>query len=274
MFHGDTIRVALGICANTVVFSWIRAVLIDAVPGADEAERLARDLGLPFLRATVTADELLDLLDLVLVEAVDWRDFNVHAALVNACLAQAIAGAAAPGPDIHPLVLTGDLMNEFLADYHAETFHGRVYYRLPRLEIAALRSALVRGLDTSHREVGPFEAFGLSVVQPYAVIADLLDALPSSFLAEADRKERLSRLVFGTGIPDYVYARAKTRAQVGDGDMGASVLATCADHGLDHQALRQRFADLHCERDLRTLDRFIRGGRYRSGIPLLEEPAP
>ena len=36
-----TLTVALGICANTIVFSWIRAVLIDAVPGAGEPDRLA-----------------------------------------------------------------------------------------------------------------------------------------------------------------------------------------------------------------------------------------
>jgi hypothetical protein len=34
------LTVALGIGANTVVFSWIRAVLLDAVPGAREPERL------------------------------------------------------------------------------------------------------------------------------------------------------------------------------------------------------------------------------------------
>src|SRR5439155_16356243 len=32
---------ALGIGANTIVFSWIRAVLLDAVPGARQPERLA-----------------------------------------------------------------------------------------------------------------------------------------------------------------------------------------------------------------------------------------
>ena len=235
------------------------------------AERLARDLGLPLLAVTVTADELLDALDTVLVEAVDWRDFNVHAALVNACLARATADASADDGGCQALVLTGDLANEFLVDYRAETYRGKVYYRLPRIDPTTLRATLVRGLETSHREVGPFEAWGLPVVQPYAVVADLLIALPADFLAAPDRKDRLSRLVFGGRIPAYVHARGKTRAQVGDSDPGCGVLAVCADRGLDDQGLRQRYAELHGVRELGALDRFIRGGRYHSAIPLPEE---
>lgn len=235
------------------------------------AERLARDLGLPLLCVTVTEDDILDALDAVLVEAIDWRDFNVHAALVNACLARGIADARADGPRALPLVLTGDLPNEFLIDYHAEPYGGRLYYRLPRLKAEALRAMLVRGIETSHREVGPFEAWGLPVVQPYAVAADLFLALPPEFLEAADRKDRLSRLVFGTRIPGYVYARRKTRAQVGDAEAGSGVLAVCAERGRDDQWLRRRYAELHGVRDSRALDRFIRAGRYHAGIPLSEE---
>ena len=231
------------------------------------AMRLAQHLGMPFLEATVAEEELFEPLDLVLEEGIDWRDFNVHAALVNAALAHAIAQAAPHGEETQPIVLTGDLANEFLVDYHPEHYRGATYYALPRLSPPALRTALVRGLDTSHREIGVFAAWGLAAVQPYAVATDIYLALPASLLAEEDRKRRLYREVFGDGLPEYVFSRPKTRAQVGDPDIGGGVLAACIDRGFDSTWLRDRFARLHGVTDPRILSRFVRAGCYRSGIP-------
>jgi asparagine synthetase B (glutamine-hydrolysing) len=106
------------------------------------ARRLARDLDLPLLEVTVTEDQLFQRLDTVLVQGVDWRDFNVHAGLVNAALAAGIDDAVAARDRAAPvLVLTGDLANEFLVDYHAEQYKGVIYYQLPRLPAVALRPA-------------------------------------------------------------------------------------------------------------------------------------
>jgi asparagine synthetase B (glutamine-hydrolysing) len=238
------------------------------------ADRLARDLGMPLLEANVNEAELFAHLDTVLVAGADWRDFNVHAALVNAALAVAIEGAAGTGDATEPaFVLTGDLANEFLVDYHPEQYKGATFYGLPRLPAAALRTSLVRGLDTSHREVGVFGAWGLSVVQPYAVAADNYLALDPELLRHEDRKQRLCREIFGDLVPEYVYSRPKTRAQVGDQDMGGGVLAACVDRGFDDNWLRLRFAGLHGVAELGSLDRFIRAGRYRTGIPALTSEA-
>lgn len=236
------------------------------------AVRLARDLGLPLLEATVTADELLEPLDTVLREGIDWRDFNVHAALVNAAMAAAIAGAGTRASE-RPLVFTGDLANEFLIDYEPERYRGETYYPLPRLAPVALRSFLVRGLDSCHREVGIFEAWSMRLVQPYAVAVDTYMKLPEAFLRLPDRKERLCRAIFGEAIPDYVLGRPKARAQVGGADQAGGVLATCVDRGLDAAALRRRFAELHGGADDSALDRFIRAGRYRARAPHFEGPA-
>jgi asparagine synthetase B (glutamine-hydrolysing) len=239
-------------------------------PASDDrrvAARLAADLGLPLLEADATESELLDHLDLVLCEGVDWRDFNVHAGLVNAVLAAAIDRARATdrtGPD--PLVFTGDLANEFLVDYHSEEHGGRTFYALPRLAPAALRTALVQGLDTCHREIGVFGAWGLAVVQPYAVAVDHYLELPAAFLGREDRKQRLCESIFDGLLPRYVLDRPKVRAQVGSAS-GGGVLGLCVDRGLDGPALASRFASLHEVADPAALGRFLRAGRYRSAVP-------
>lgn len=228
--------------------------------------RVAADLKIPLLDATVTGEDLLGHLDMVLVEGIDWRDFNVHAALVNAALAETIAESAAA--DDSSIVLTGDLANEFLVDYEPESYRGSTYYRLPRLRPAMLRASLVRGLDTCNREIGVFAAYGLRVVQPYAVAVDAYMSLPESFLVRVDRKSELSRTIFGMLVPEHVYTRKKVRAQVGS-TSGGGVLGLCLDHGIDPGWLRRRFCRLHGIDDVAELDRFVRAGRYRSGLPSL-----
>jgi asparagine synthetase B (glutamine-hydrolysing) len=230
------------------------------------AARLARDFGMPLLEATVRPDVLLDHLDTVLVEGIDWRDFNVHAGLVNAVLAAAVAEAAS---DSASVVFTGDLANEFLVDYEPERYRGATYYRLPRLNPVALRRSLVRGLDSCHREVGVFGAWHLPLIQPYAIAVDAYLSLPEEFLQLPDRKERLCRAVFGDGLPAYVYSRPKTRAQVGGAEAGGGVLAVCIDHGVDAEHLRRRFAELHGVGDPGLLDRLLRAGGYRASYPSL-----
>ncbi len=232
------------------------------------ADRLARDLGLPLLEANATEEQLFELLDTVLMEGIDWRDFNVHTGLVNAVLARAIDGAVT---DRQAVVFTGDLANEFLADYEPEQYRGATYYRLPRLSPAALRDSLVRGLDTCHREIGVFAAWNLPVVQPYAVAVDEYLMLGDDFLRSEDRKRRLCRAIFGDLVPDYVFSRAKVRAQVGNPDTGGGVLAACVDRGIDGNWLRRRFATLHDVADPAALNSFIRAGRYSAAVPSLQD---
>jgi asparagine synthetase B (glutamine-hydrolysing) len=231
------------------------------------AERLARDLHLPLLEADATEDQLFEMLDTVLLEGIDWRDFNVHTGLVNAVLAQAIDDTVTDRP---VLVFTGDLANEFLADYHPERYRDHTYYRLPRLSPVALRDSLVRGLDTCHREIGVFASWNIPVVQPYAVAVDEYMMLRDDFLRSEDRKQQLCRMIFRELVPDYVFSRTKVRAQVGDPDTGGGVLAACVDRGFDSSWLQNRFAKLHGVADTTALNKFIRAGRYSAAIPSLE----
>jgi asparagine synthetase B (glutamine-hydrolysing) len=236
------------------------------------ARRLARDFDLPLLCVDASPVSLLEKLDVVLEEGVDWRDFNVHAGLVNAAIAEGIAASGSSNG--RKIVLTGDLANEFLADYGEEQYRGVTYYELPRLPTPALRDALVRGLDTSNREIGVFAAWGMDVVQPYAAAADLYLSLPASLLASTEAKHKVASAAFGDLLPDYVYRRVKVRAQVGSSQQDHGVLGLCVDNGIDALYLRNRFAYIH-RVTAAALDRFIRGGTYRSevpGLPLIEIP--
>jgi hypothetical protein len=91
--------------------------------------------------------------------------------------------------------------------------------------------------------------------------------LDNDFLCHEDRKQLLNRAIFRDLVPDYVFSRAKVRAQVGDPDIGSGVLAACVDRGFDGNWLRRRFAALHDVADPSVLDRFIRAGRYSAAVP-------
>jgi len=230
------------------------------------ASRVAAALGIPLHIVEVGRDALVELLDDVLLYGQDYRDFNVHCGLVNAALGRAIAtlspasDRAAPGD--RPVVLTGDTMNELMADYTPVQYAARDHYALPRLAAGRLRRFLVGGLDSGDREVGIFARWGIDTVQPYALIPDAYTTLPGGFLEATGAKQRLARLVMGERVPDFIYDRPKVRAQVGGSEEVGGTLAAMVDRGIDGAELERRFRDL-VGFDAPELRRWIRAGVYR-----------
>jgi asparagine synthetase B (glutamine-hydrolysing) len=225
------------------------------------AARLAAELGVRVEPVVVPADEVVARLDEVLVYGQDWRDFNVHCGLVNACLARSIAAHAPAGT--RPIVLTGDTMNELVADYQTETYQGHDFYRLPRLGAARLRRSLVAGLDAGDREVGLFGHHGVATLQPFALSADALAALPAALVENRRAKQAIMREVMGDAIPEYVYERPKTRAQSASADLEGGTLALLSARGVDAEWLARRFAELFSI-ERAALGQLIRAGCYRS----------
>ena len=223
------------------------------------ARRVAHDLGVPLRVVHATADELLALVDVALCFGQDWRDFNVHCALVNAAIGQAIAG---DHPGARPVLLTGDAMNELVADYTPVTYRGREYYPLPRLPAGRLRRFLVQGLDAGDREIGVFAHHGLDAIQPYALCAEAYTALPGGCLGRPEAKQRVVREVMGDAIPSYIYDRPKVRAQIGGADEVRGTLAALVDRGVDGPWLERRFCQLY-QLEPAELRRAIRAGFYR-----------
>lgn len=245
----------------------------EAGPGADLffARRVATDLGIPHTEVLARPDEVLALLDEVLVYGQDYRDFNVHCGLVNAALGKALRARHPAGP--RPIVLSGDVMNELMADYSPVKYRGREYFGLPRLDRGLIRRFLVGGLDAGDREVGIFARRGVETVQPYALCAREYAALPADMIRASGAKAELVRAVMGTRIPPYVLARPKVRAQVAvEGEPGGT-LALLVDRGFDQARLKARFARLlgleaPAVRDL------MRAGHHRFATSFAAASAP
>ena len=224
------------------------------------AQRVAADLGVPLRVVRATTDELVELIDVALCYGQDWRDFNVHCALVNAAIGRALA--ADGERSARPLLLTGDTMNELMADYTPVIYRDREYYPLPRLPAGRLRRFLVQGLDAGDREIGVFAHYGLDAIQPYALAAEAYTALPGGCLTRPEAKQRVVREVMGSAIPTYIYERPKVRAQAGGADEVRGTLAALVDRGIDSEWLERRFCELF-DLDRSSLRRAIFGGFYR-----------
>lgn len=235
---------------------------------AEESEdlrfaRLVADrLDVPIETVFATPEDIVALVDEALVWGQDWREFNVHCALVNARIASDLGQRHASTGEARPVVLTGDTMNELVADYSPVSYAGSEFYALPRLTPGRLRRFLVSGLDSGDREVGVFARHGIDVIQPYAMLADAYAALPDAFVADPGAKQHLVEKVMGDAIPREIYERPKVRAQVGGADEVGGTLAALVDAGFTGERLLQRFAELmHSTPE--EVGRFIRAGFYR-----------
>jgi asparagine synthetase B (glutamine-hydrolysing) len=237
------------------------------------AKLVAAELGVRMETVLGTPDAVASLLDVALVYGQDWREFNVHCALVNARIAEHLSRTHLSGVTERPVVLTGDTMNELMADYAPVTFRGKEFYSLPRLPPDKLRRFLVSGLDSGDREVGVFSYFGMDVIQPYAMLADAYASLPTAHVQDAGAKQRLVRKIMGSRIPAEIYSRPKVRAQVGGSKTVGGTLRAMADAGLTGDRLRRRFAELfNCGESVR--DRLIQAGFYRSTSTFPKEVHP
>jgi len=230
---------------------------------ATSARRLAGDLNIPVRLVTASRRDVLDAVHNALVYGQDWRDFNVHCAIVNELLGRAMADDLARAGDGTPaLVLTGDLMNEFVADYSPVVYRGREYYSLPKVDHG--RRTLVRGLNAGDREVGIFGRHGLDVIQPYGLLADVLLELPIRLVSHEDSKQNLARAIAGDLLPDRIFARSKVRAQIGTSGEVTGILPVLLESGYDADWLRLTFRQAFGIDNDAFLSTFIHGGVYRS----------
>jgi asparagine synthetase B (glutamine-hydrolysing) len=223
------------------------------------ARGIADVLGVPFIPVLRPRESVLRALAPATALCQDFRDFNVHCAIVNLFLAETIR---ARFPDEPVVVLTGDLMNEYVCDYQEERIDGTVYYPQPRVPLATRRRFLLRGLDAGDREIGVFGALGLVACQPYAALARLFLQIPADLLADRNLKRTLNAPLLRPRLLDRVNA-GKFRAQVGGADGGT--LGLLHRHKAGSELLRKLWAEMLPD-SLRGDDPWdvIQVGRYRS----------
>jgi len=223
-------------------------------------EKFAAQIGMDFLPVVIEREMDETTLRQVVVTGQDWRDFNVHCAWVNYQIAKHLAETV-NGEDA--VVLTGDLMNEYVCDYTSVDYAGSTYYALPRIPQEKLRRFLVYGLDSGDRELGVFFDFGFTVIQPYSILAEEYLSVPAAMLAESNFKDQLNLpLLEGLGVKFYE-PKNKTRAQVGSSDGGT--LGLFHDSGISQKDIESVWAStfLSMTKDS-VLEPLIRSGRYRS----------
>lgn len=228
------------------------------------ARKVAEHLDIPLCFIPASRNTILESVTNSLAYGQDWRDFNVHCGVVNDIIGRAVALKAQEWGDcVKPLLLTGDMMNEIVADYTPVSYRGKDYYSLPRLEGGALRTFLIRGLDTGDREIGIFRHHGLDAIQAYGLAIDAYLNVPSRFLQGDTAKGALVREVAGDILPAFILERKKVRAQIGTSQQPTGILPILVDSGRDSAWLAREWRQLMAIEDERFLNRFIRVGLYR-----------
>jgi asparagine synthetase B (glutamine-hydrolysing) len=224
------------------------------------ARSIAEALDLPFVAVLERKSLDREKLRRVLVSGQDWRDFNVHCAWVNDSIAEGLRREYRRDPIV---VITGDLMNEFVADYTPVVHGGKEYYPQPRVSRKRLRAFFVYGLEAGDREVGIFKRHGIVAVQPYADLAELYLALPADAIEPADAKEKLNLPLIPNARVRSLVSRVKVRAQVGGKEGGT--LALFHDHGIDQESLLGQWLAIFkpFAREGAIRDDLITTGRYR-----------
>ena len=149
----------------------------------------------------------------------DWRDYNLHCSCLNFTLGEFIKKNTNLK---NRVILTGDFMNEFVADYTSEKVFGKVFYRVPNLPKKTLQRFFTSGLDTSSREIGIFGFFDLQVFQPFNCLKDFYFKFNEKKISQKNFKYNINKTLIPKNLFNLVNKK-KVRAQIGDEKSGGII---------------------------------------------------
>ncbi len=199
------------------------------------AKKISELLGINFKPIIFNESECLKDLKKVMYLSQDWRDFNVHCAILNFQIAKTLK------KDRHyksqPLI-TGDFMNEFVADYKSEKINNKIYYEIPIKNKKKKQQFLINGLKSSDRENGIFSYFQIPSFQPYSIVSKIFENLPPNYLNNADVKYKINGKIIDKKLLNIINKK-KIRAQVGGKDGG--ILGSMIRNKIDQKKLIKIF---------------------------------
>ena len=187
----------------------------------------------------------------------DWRDYNLHCSCLNFIIGEFIKKNTNLK---NRVILTGDFMNEFVADYTSEKVYGKVFYRVPNLPKKTLQRFFTRGLDTSSRESGVFGFFGLQIFQPFNCLKDFYFQFNEKKISQKDFKYNINKTLIPKSLFNLVNKK-KVRAQIGDEKSGG-IIQIFHKNKIYQKKLEEIFVkNFNCSTE--WLRSFIQFGRFK-----------
>ncbi len=220
------------------------------------SEKIGKFLKLKHYFLKIDKKKILKDLDKIMYACQDWRDYNLHCSCLNFSIGKFIKNDKNLK---NRVVLTGDFMNEFVADYSSEKLFGKVFYRVPNLPKKTLQKFFTRGLDTSSRESGVFNYFNLRVFQPFNVLKEYYFKFKEKEIKNKNFKYKVNKNL----IPKKLYNlvnKKKIRAQIGD-EKSAGIIEVFHEKKIYQLELEKIFIE-HFKCTVKWLHSFIQFGKF------------
>ena len=154
---------------------------------AYHAKKIAKFLKIKNINLKLQFNNIKKELNNILFSSQDWRDYNVHCACLNYFIAKYLKKRKIKLP-----VLTGDMMNEFFADYQNERINGKIYYQKPKISKKLYQKYLINSLDSSNRECGVFNFFNIKLFLPYSSLIDFYLNIPNKIFNKKNCKYEIN----------------------------------------------------------------------------------
>jgi len=222
-----------------------------------KAYKISKTLGIKFKPVYFPSSNCIRDLKKIFRACQDWRDYNVHCAILNFQIAKSLKSYKEYNNEP---VLTGDFMNEYVADYTSEIINGVEYYPQIKQSNTIKQRFFIKGLDSSDRENGIFNYFNIPIFQPYSFVDLYYKKLPEGYLNKGNIKHELNKKLISNKIYKLI-SKKKVRAQVGGNNQG--ILKYMVKNKIFQKNLEKMFCK-YFNLSKNFISTFINIGTYRT----------